>query len=295
MSLEPYDQRIQRAIDLIDRRIDQDLSLRRLAQEAGVSPFHFHRIFAALTGESVHALTTRRRLERALALTHRGRRPQWKAVAAEVGYRSPDVFTRAFTRHFGCTPAKFDLEKWWRERPDREQATHVSRYYLRPAPPVPGDFRVELESRPAADLLVCRVLGAYLHPEKLIAAYGRIRDAARALGLPLAGRLAGASQDDPEFTPLSRCRYDFTLEVPAGTPTPRGFHSSRRAAGHWATARVCGDLAAVDRAWSVLFKSWLPASGLDLRAAPAEEIYHRTPEDIGWEQFDLTLALPLED
>jgi len=292
---DSYDQRINRAIDLIDRQIDQDLSLARLARVAGISPFHFHRIFSALTGESVHALTTRRRLERALALTQRGARPQWKAVAAAVGYRSPDVFARAFKRQFGCTPAQFDLESWWRERPDRAEALRISRYYLRPAPPIPRDFRAEIVQRPAVELLSCRVIGSYLHPEKLVAAYGRIRAAATALALPLAGRLAGASQDDPEFTPLSRCRYDFTLEVPAGTPPPRGLHAARRPAGRWATTRVCGDLAAVDQAWNVFFKRWLPTSGHDLRAAPAEEIYHRTPEEIGWERFDLTLALPLEN
>ena len=127
MSHEAYDHRINRAISLIDRRIEQDLSLQRLADEACISPFHFHRIFSALTGESVHAMTTRMRMERALALTRRGQRPQWKAVAVAVGYRSPDVFSRAFKRHFGCTPAQFNLERWWSERPDRDAAMSLSR------------------------------------------------------------------------------------------------------------------------------------------------------------------------
>ncbi|HRE05592.1 MAG TPA: AraC family transcriptional regulator, partial [Opitutaceae bacterium] len=179
MSKELYTERINRAIALIDRQIDRDLSLQRLADEAGISPFHFHRIFSALTGESVHAMTTRMRLQRALALTQRGKRPQWKSVAVEVGYRSPDVFARAFKRHFGCTPSQFDLEQWWSARPDREAAMSVSRYFLRPAPPLPSDFRVEVGHRPAADLLVSRAVGGYLDPGKLIAAYERIRTAAR--------------------------------------------------------------------------------------------------------------------
>jgi len=295
VSKELYTERINRAIALIDRQIDRDLSLQRLADEAGISPFHFHRIFSALTGESVHAMTTRMRLQRALALTQRGKRPQWKSVAVEVGYRSPDVFARAFKRHFGCTPSQFDLEQWWSARPDREAAMSVSRYFLRPAPPLPSDFRVEVGHRPAADLLVSRAVGGYLDPGKLIAAYERIRAAARRLAVPLPGRLAGASQDDPELTPLSRCRYDFTLEVPAKTAAPKGLLAAFRPAGRWATVRVVGDFLAVDRAWSLLFKSWLPASGLALRAAPAEELYHQTPQEIGWERFDLTLALPLED
>lgn len=295
MDTERYETRINRAIALIDRQIDQDLSIERLADEACLSRFHFHRIFSALTGESVHALTTRMRMQRALALTRQGQRPQWKAVAASVGYRSPDVFARAFKRHFGCPPSQFDLEQWWQSRPDREALLEVSRYFLRPAPPLPPDFRVEIATRPAANLIVSRAIGGYLDPALLVAAYERMVEAARSLDIPLPGRLAGASQDDPEIVPLSRCRYDFTLEVPEGTKVPKGLHAARRTAGRWAMTHLTGDFQAVDRAWNLLFKSWLPASGLNLRDAPAEEIYHQTPNEIGWERFDVTLAIPVED
>ena len=104
----------------------------------------------------------------------------------------------------------------------------VSRYFLRPAPSLPADFRVELGTRPAADLIVSRATGGYLDPGKLIAAYERINEASRRLGVPMPGKLSGASQDDPEVVPLSRCRYDFTLEVPAGTKALPGLHAARR-------------------------------------------------------------------
>lgn len=292
---ELYDQRINRAIALIDRQLDQDLSLQRLADEAGISPFHFHRVFSTLTGESVLAMTTRMRMQRALSLTQRGRRPQWKEVALAVGYRSPDIFSRAFKRHFRCTPSQFDLEQWWRERPDREAAISVSRYFLRPAPLLPADFQVEIGARPSAHLIVSRATGGYLDPQKLIAAYERVNYASRELAIAMPGRLSGGSQDDPELTPLSRCRYDFSLEVSADVKVPKGLHAVRRPKGRWAMTRVVGDLHAVDRAWNLFFKSWLPSSGLNLRDAPAEEIYHQTPNEIGWERFDLTLAIPLKD
>lgn len=295
MTDERYETRINRALALIDRHIDQDLSLERLADEACLSPFHFHRIFSALTGESVHAMTTRMRMERALALTRRASRPQWKAIAPAVGYRSQDVFTRAFKRHYGCTPGAFDLERYWCDRPDRDEAMAVSRYFLRPSLPLPTDFTVEIVDRPSANLIVSRSVGGYLDPALILAAYERMRAFAQNLELALPGRLAGASRDDPELVPLSRCRYDFCLEVPEGTRPSKGLQSARRAAGHWAVTHVAGDFAAVDRAWNLLFKSWLPASGRNLRAVPAEEVYHRTPEEIGWDRFDLTLAIPLED
>jgi AraC family transcriptional regulator len=290
-----YEDRINRAIALIDRDLDKNLSLERLADEACLSAFHFHRLFSMLTGESVHALTTRMRMQRALALTARGAKPQWKQIASAAGYRSPDVFARAFKRHYGCAPSRFDLASWWQERPDRDEALAVSQYFLRPAPPLPADFVVSIEHRPAAELMVSRATGAYTDPARMIAAYERIKSAAAGLGVPLAKHLSGSSQDDPELVPLSRCRYDFALEVLARTPVPKTLLPRHRPEGRWATTRVEGGLDAVDRAWNLLFKSWLPRSGYNLRDAPAEEIYRETPETIGWERFDLTLAIPLED
>lgn len=228
MDRDRYETRINRALALIDRHIDQDLSIERLAGEACLSPFHFHRIFSTLTGESVHAVTTRMRMERALALARRAARPQWKAIAPMVGYRSQDVFTRAFKRHFGCTPGAFDLEQYWQDRPDREDAMAVSRYFLRPALPLPEDFTVEIIYRPASDLIISRAMGGYLDPARIVSAYQRIEAFAQHSGIAMPGRLAGASRDDPELVPLSRCRYDFVLEVHEGTAAPKGFKPARR-------------------------------------------------------------------
>ena len=290
-----YEDRINRAIALIDREIDKDLSLERLADEACMSCFHFHRVFSALTGESVHSFKTRMRMQRALALTQRGTKPQWKEIAGALGYRSPDVFSRAFKRQYSCTPSQFDLQGWWRDRPDREAVLQVSSYFLRPAPPVSSDFIVTLESRPASKLILSRAIGAYVEPSRMLAAYDAISETAAQLQVALPGRLSGASQDDPEFVPLSRCRYDFALEVTDDTPVPKLLLSRYREKGRWAVTRVTGDMEVVDRTWNMLFKSWLPQSGVELRDAPAEEIYHATPEAIGWDKFDLTLALPIKD
>ena len=117
----------------------------------------------------------------------------------------------------------------------------------------------------------------------MLAAYDAISETAAQLQVALPGRLSGASQDDPELVPLSRCRYDFALEVTDDTPVPKLLLSGYREKGRWAVTRVTGDMEVVDRTWNMLFKSWLPQSGVELRDAPAEEIYHATPEAIGWD------------
>lgn len=290
-----YEARINRAIALIDARIDERLSLDDLASEACLSRYHFHRIFHALVGETVNGFTTRLRLERALRLARSAPMEPWQRIAAAVGYRSLPVFSRAFKRHYGCSPANFDLVAHWATRPDVQHAHAVSSYFLRPPPSAPDDFRVDLIHRPAIRRVVSRAWGAYVDPTALTKAYARLVVFADQQGLPTdQGRLAGASRDDPEITPLSRCRYDFSLEVEDKIRLTDGLSLVVRPAGWWAAHAVQGDIDAVDRAWNLLFKAWLPAAACNLRNEPAEEVYRQLPADVGWERFDLLCCIPVE-
>ena len=65
---QPYLRRINGVIDHIRAHPDGDLSLAALAAVAGFSPFHFHRIFSGIVGETVHDFVQRVRLDRAAAL-----------------------------------------------------------------------------------------------------------------------------------------------------------------------------------------------------------------------------------
>ena len=295
LTSERHEARINRAIALIDARIDTDLDLETLADAACFSAHHFHRVFKSLVGESVHDFTTRLRLERALSLARMKPAKPWKQIAAACGYRSPAVFSRAFRRRYGISPAKFDLDAYWHSRPDAAKAASISTYFLRPPPPAPADFTVDLIYRPSAILICSRAWGGYVDPSALMQAYERLIGWAERAQLPIGGgKLAGASRDDPDVTPLSRYRYDFTLEIPAVISPPSGLFVADRAAGWWAVHALDGDMSKVDRAWNLLFKSWLPASGLDLRNVPTEEVYRRTPAEIGWGRFDLLCCVPVK-
>ena len=60
-----WQDRIARARQLLESRLDEELSLDELAQATAYSVFHFHRLFRAATGETVRQYTRRLRLERA--------------------------------------------------------------------------------------------------------------------------------------------------------------------------------------------------------------------------------------
>lgn len=85
---------------------EEDLSLAALAGRAGLSPFHLHRVFAETLGETPKRFTLRLRLERAAAALLAGG-DSVLDVALACGFRSHEVFCRAFRRRFGISPGAY--------------------------------------------------------------------------------------------------------------------------------------------------------------------------------------------
>lgn len=90
----------------IGRRLDGRLSLEALAIRAGWSRFHLHRTFHRLAGETPKQHTQRLRLTRAAARLVASDASVLD-IAIEAGFASHEVFTRAFRRQFGRTPASY--------------------------------------------------------------------------------------------------------------------------------------------------------------------------------------------
>ena len=100
-----YIARINRVVDHIDAHLAEPLDLHKLAAVAHFSPWHFHRIFQALTGETLAERVRRRRLEVAAGRLLASPPAPALNIALDVGFASPEVFTRAFRAHFGVTPS----------------------------------------------------------------------------------------------------------------------------------------------------------------------------------------------
>ncbi|MET3288854.1 UNVERIFIED_CONTAM: AraC family transcriptional regulator [Brevibacillus sp. OAP136] len=104
-----YYQRIQNAIDFIENHLQDECGIVEIAAAACFSPFHFQRLFQAITGFSVQAYIRQRRLtEAALLLKETDTSILEIALGAQFG--SQEAFTRAFESLFGTTPAKYRKE-----------------------------------------------------------------------------------------------------------------------------------------------------------------------------------------
>jgi AraC-like DNA-binding protein len=98
--------RLCRARDLLREVHDEPISIRAVASEAAMSPFHFIRQFEALFGETPHQFRIQARLDKAkelLALSDYS----VTDVCMEVGFSSLGSFSDLFARRVGTAPSAY--------------------------------------------------------------------------------------------------------------------------------------------------------------------------------------------
>ncbi len=80
--------------------------MNRLAEEAGVSPFHFVRLFREAMGVTPRRYLTKTRMEAAASLLA-DTDLSILDIALECGYQSQSHFSTAFQQHFSCPPSRY--------------------------------------------------------------------------------------------------------------------------------------------------------------------------------------------
>ena len=296
-----YVGRVNRAIDFILSNLDQTLKLEVVADAAGFSPFHFHRIFRSLVGESLLEFVKRVRLEHAIALLSRKtwntpRRPSLTDIAFKCGFASSADFSRCFKQRYGVPPSKFDVESFREKRRGEWQAAAIEperRHLLDKLAPGanPDGFKVRLRRLPPRIVAYIRVLDSY-RDGAVPQALERLMQWADARGLG-DGQWLGYMWDDPEIVPYQKCRYDVGLEVPDVTP---GGEIGRMEfpAMQVAEIEIRGPIDLEMRALDWLFGTWLPASGFAPTDQPGFEAWIGRPFAHGTDHFEILLQLPVE-
>ena len=103
-----YINRVNAALKHIDLHLDSDtLSLENISKVALFSPFHFHRIFKSIVGETLNAYINRKRLEKAAAGLIHKKDCNITELAFQSGFSSNSAFTRAFKKFYDVSPSAF--------------------------------------------------------------------------------------------------------------------------------------------------------------------------------------------
>jgi AraC family transcriptional regulator len=294
-----YVERTNAAIDYIVRNLDGDLKLEDVARVACFSPFHFHRVFRSILGETLNQFVKRQRLERALFLMSHAPHRSLTEISLDCGFSSSSDFSRRFKDRFGVPPSALDLQHFRNSRREEFEAVissqeHGPSFARLPEGQNPDGFEVTLRTLPARTVAYIRVLDPY-RPTVVQEACERLIAWAERRGLA-DGQWLGYMWEDPEIVALQDCRYDVAVVVedgradfrPAGEVGRFEFPEMRVA-----EVAISGDIQLELRAIDWLFGTWLPRSGFQPDAQPAFEAFKGRPVYPGTEHFELSCQLPI--
>ncbi len=276
-----YSRRLVRVAEHIGENLDRRIELEELAEIACFSVYHFHRIYRAMMGETVHETAMRLRMQRASSDLKRSDRPMLE-IARRAGYSSVAAFARAFRGHFGAPPAAFRRDDPGSSRGD---LPHGARVILEP---------VAIRQVPALRIAAIRYKGPL--PD-IGATFERLRAWARPRGLIGPGANAIAAFYDIEPAPPQvelMVDADVGMVVAADVKGDDLVKVIEIGGGRYAVLSYRGPYSANGAAYQALFGQWLPASGEEPADAPHYEFYVNDTHHTGPADLVTELRLPLK-
>ena len=266
-----YLRQIERGLDYIEAHLTEDIAPGEVARHAGISQWHFQRIFKSLTNETLKMYIRSRRFAAALEMLERAEMPVIQ-VALAAGFETQESFTRAFKKAFGLTPGAYrksrSVSRFARKaRFDAEYLRHLHHNV---------SLEPELyEQRPLRlVVMVTRCFGTDSEKSNFAQAQPALWNAF----LPRAGELDpigpkmayGVIRVPPQGDELE---YLTAFEVSASAPVPPGMVAREVPAARYARFAHHGPIERLDQTLNYVYSSWLLTSSMRHTGGCDLEIY----------------------
>ncbi len=293
VTLQDYKRRMLRVLVHIQEHLDDPLPLHELAGLACFSPYHFHRVFKGMVGESVKEYVRRLRLERAASQLKLGR-ASVVDIALAAGYDSHEAFTRSFKVAFGAAPTQFRSARRL-TKPEVPSGLHYYECVTMRFRTLNrgGSMKVEIKQLKPMHVAFMRHVGPYGEVGKTWDQFLTLmgKDGYLA-GNPM---MLGICHDDPEVTPPAKIRYDACLAVNGDFDPTGEIGVQDVAGGTYAVATHVGPYSELGRTYAELLGQWIPRSGHELRDAPCFEVYVTDPQSTPAEELMTDIYAPLQE
>jgi AraC family transcriptional regulator len=253
---QDYVARINKVLVYIQEHIDEEIPLKDLAHVACFSQYHFHRIFRAFTGETLHAHIRRLRIEKAAGKL-KYTKQSITEIALDAGYETPSAFTKAFKKLFGLAPSNFRHQETPQNTMRLRFNTHKEENEMVPE-------YIEFKELP---VLFVRRTGDY--KKSACQAWPVLLNFIKDQGLKLQDvRCFGISHDDPSVTSAEYLRYDACFSAPQDVKAKGEVAKKVLKAGRYAVFVHKGPYEGLENTFDQIFGSWYPSSGEQLDESP---------------------------
>jgi len=95
---------METCLHYIENHLSEPLTVKKLSEAVGYSPFHFSRVFREETGEPLYRYVQQKRLSRCHEEIRRGEDP--KTIGFRYGYETVSGFLRAYRKKYGVSPLR---------------------------------------------------------------------------------------------------------------------------------------------------------------------------------------------
>ncbi len=256
-----YKRQINIAIDYIEGNYSKKISIPELASEAAFSEFHFHRIFKAVTNETVNSYIKRIKMgkaSRSLLTTDR----TITDIAMELGYNSSANFSRDFKEYYQCSPSELKKEQ---------------------TPPLKRDIAIKknlnisysgIETFDERFLIYKRISTGY-NTVQINMAFKELLELIIRNNIDFSDVTSlGIGYDDPDYIEAEKCRYDACIALKEElTINGENINSKTFKGGKCAVFLFEGLAEDFFSAWDYIFREWVIRSSYIPENKPHFEEY----------------------
>ena len=302
-----YISRINRVMEYIDKHYNDQVNLNELAQVAHFSPFHFHRIFTTLIGETPAVFFLRIRTEKAAQKLKDFKTRTISDIAFECGFSSMSFFARSFKKHFGMSATQYRKNEF-------PLVVKDGVYYSKNGQPLSKigqiytshnnefctvnlkqliimETNVIVKEMPEMQVIYCRHTGQFNEIHK---AYDKLMQFAAPRGLikPDSHTIT-VYHDDPSVTEIEKVRQSACLVVENEVKTEGEIGKMTIPKGKFAVGHFEISVTEFEQAWNTMCV-WFTQSGYEPGDGNPYEFYYCDPENHPENKFVLDICIPVK-
>ncbi len=293
---------INKAIDFIQQNLSDPIKVQSLSKIAGMSEFHFNRIFKSVTGESVYQFIKRVRLESAASLLLTQPSLSVSEVVQQSGFDNSSSFAKSFKQRFKLTASQWrKLHKNQFDQRSQAVEVHEGNVTIQHGKPTwtYQDYsslrQVVIKDLPIKRIAYVRNVGSYQGDKNL---YETLNKILVQWAVPRGYWCEDVCSlniyhDNPGITDSHHLRLMVALEVDESARPSGEIGISQTAGGRYGTCRFILNEQQFQSAWGWMHTTWLHNSGYEVDNRESIEICHKVFEENGQTLFDVEICIPV--
>jgi AraC family transcriptional regulator len=292
---------INKVIDYIENKIDTPLDLQLLADVANFSPFHFHRIFLAIKGETLNSFIRRKRLEKSASFLISTDKPITE-IAVLCGFNSNASFSRSFKEYFNSSATNFRKGGYIKYAKRLGISSEDTADYFEKVEEVVDKMikdkrriyqKVEVKVIKDFTVAYCRHVGRF---DEIGLAFEKLMRWAGPRGL-MEGenfKVLTLYHDDPKVTGVEKLQQSACISIDPNVKVEGEIGKMKIEGGKYAFARFEISEHEFTEAWTSLCACWLPESGYECDERRPFELFHNDYTKHPENKFILDICIPVK-